>query len=97
MSKPRLSRRQPCPCCGGGPLIFVSCRSCGAVLGWCGEEDYAVGVYDGTDLRSIGLGETRDWARDSCPICKGNEMDHSRLDEVERLGFTSSDLMSPSN
>ena len=97
MPAPPISRRLPCPCCSQGPLVFVSCRSCGAVLGWCGEEDYAVGIYDGTDLRSLGLGETRDWAREGCPICKGNEMEHSRPDEVERLGFTSSDLMSPSS
>jgi hypothetical protein len=93
MSNPRLSRLQPCPCCGGGSLIFVSCRSCGAILGWCGEEDHAVGVYDGTDLRGIGLGKTRSWAREGCPMCKGEDMEHSSAEDVERLGFAADEIM----
>ena len=94
MSHAYLFRRQSCPCCGQGPLIFVSCRSCGAKLGWYSEEDYAVGVYDGTQLRELGLDETRTWARDSCPICKSGEMAYSSADEVERLGFTTAEINS---
>jgi hypothetical protein len=75
-------------------LIFVSCCSCGATLGWCSEEDYAVGVYNGTELRELGLGESRTWARDSCPICKSGEMAYSSAGEVERLGFTAAEINS---
>ena len=75
-------------------MIFVSCRSCGAILGWCSEEDYAIGVYDGTQLRELGLGESRTWARDSCPICESGKMAYSRADEVERLSFTTFEVNS---
>ena len=90
---PYYFRREPCPYCGQGPLIFISCRSCSAVLAWCGEEDHAVGVYDGVDLRELGSGETRDWARKGCPVCRSGEVGYSSGGEVKELGFTSADVM----
>lgn len=86
-------RREPCPFCDGGPLIFVTCCSCGAVLAWCGEQDHAVGIYDGKDLRDIGLGETRDWAREGCPACQSAEMRYSTREEVLGLGFEPSEVL----
>jgi len=91
--QPYYFRREPCPCCGEGPLIFISCRSCGAVLAWCGEQDHAVGVYDGKDLRDLGLGETRTWAKEGCPACKSAEMGYCTGEEVKRLGFTSAEVL----
>jgi hypothetical protein len=91
-SGPLLSRRQLCPFCSHVPLIFVSCGSCHSVFAWCGEEDYAVGVYDQTSLREIGLGETRDWARQRCPLCKATALGYSTKAQVESLGFAATDL-----
>jgi hypothetical protein len=62
-------RRDPCPCCDSGPLIFVKCGQCGTVMGWCGESDYGVGRIQGTELFPFGRGEHRDWARTQCPAC----------------------------
>jgi hypothetical protein len=90
---PYYFRREPCPFCGGGPLMFITCRSCGAVFAWCGEQDHAVGVYDGKDLRELGLGETRDWASKGCPVCKGREMGYSSGKDVKGLGFTSGEVL----
>ena len=86
-------RREPCPFCEGGPLIFITCRSCKSILAWCGDQDHAVGRYDGKDLRELGLGETKDWAHECCPACKGTEMRYSTSEEVEGLGFTSSEVL----
>ncbi len=95
-SAPSFFRREPCPYCGGGPLIFITCPSCGDLLAWCGEEDHAVGRYDGKDLRDLGLGNIREWAHESCPLCKGTEMRHSTAEEVSGLGFTSSEILNNS-
>lgn len=84
---PYLFRRESCPFCGQGPLIFVSCRQCGSTFAWCGEEDHAVGRYDGTDLRELGLGSTRDWARSACPHCQTEALGYSTEDQVRGLGF----------
>ncbi len=86
-------RKVPCPVCGSGPLIFVSCRSCGAILAWCGEEDHAVGRYRGKDLLSLGSGETRDWAKKGCPKCGSEEIRYSEGGEVAALGFVSAEVM----
>ena len=86
-------RREPCPFCDQSPLIFVSCRSCGSILAWCGEQDHAVGVYDGKDLRDLGLGDTKNWARENCPVCRSAEMGYSSGEEIKRLGFQSAEVI----
>lgn len=86
-------RLEPCPYCGQGPLIFISCGGCGGALAWCGEQDHAVGVYDSKDLRELGLGESPEWAREGCPICKGSELGYSSGEEIKRLGFTSAEVL----
>ena len=91
-SAPFLSRRQPCPFCSHVPLIFVSCGSCGSAFAWCGEDDHAVGIYDSTALRELGLGETRGWARERCPVCKAESMAFSTQTQVEGLGFPAAEI-----
>jgi hypothetical protein len=44
-------------------------------------------------LRELGLGETRDWARKGCPVCKGAEMGYSSGEAVKGLGFTSAEVL----
>lgn len=78
---------KPCPYCSSGPLVFVACSSCGAVLAWCGGEDHAVGRFDGSILRDIGTGTSRDWARRGCPVCGHAELQFASRDQVEPLGF----------
>jgi len=75
-------------------LILITCRFCKSILAWCGDQDHAVGSYDGKDLRELGLGETKDWAHESCPLCKGTEMRYSMSEEVEELGFASREILS---
>lgn len=55
-----------------------------------------MGRYDGKDLRDLGLGNIREWAHESCPVCKGTEMRHSTAEEVSGLGFTSSEVLNNS-
>lgn len=78
---------KPCPYCGNGPLVFVACPSCRTLLAWCGEEDHAVGRFDGIDLKDIGTGPTRDWARQGCPVCGHSELQYAAKEEVDALGF----------
>ena len=92
MPKHIFSRRVPCPMCSHVPLIFVSCSSCNSTFAWCGEEDHAVGIYDGTDLRELGLGDTPEWAREGCPVCKADSMIYSNREQVGNLGFPAADI-----
>ena len=62
-----FSRRVPCPVCSQTPLLFVCCESCASTFAWCAEDDYPVGIYEGINLRELGLGDTPDWARDKLP------------------------------
>ncbi len=80
--------------CSQTPLLFVSCSSCDSTFAWCGEEDHAVGIYDGVDLRELGLGDSPEWAREGCPVCKAQTMNHSNRRQVERLGFPVSEICS---
>jgi hypothetical protein len=87
-----FSRRVPCPICSHTPLIFVSCGACDSTFAWCGEEDHAVGIYDGIDLRELGLGDTPEWAREGCPACKADSMIYSDREQVESLGFPPTEI-----
>jgi len=87
-----FSRRVPCPVCSQTPLIFVSCNSCASIFAWCAEDDYPVGIYDGIDLRELGLGETPDWARNACPVCRTDSMIYSTRSQVKSLGFAASEI-----
>ncbi len=82
-----ISLRMPCPICNHAPLIFVSCNSCDSTFAWCSEEDHPVGIYDGNDLRELGLGDTPGWAREGCPACKVDSLIYSTRQQVNLLGF----------
>ena len=94
MEMPRhiFSRSSACPVCSQVPLIFVSCSACNSTFAWCGEEDHAVGIYDGVDLRELGLGDTPEWARDGCPVCKADAMSYSSREQVDCLGFPAAEI-----
>ena len=71
----------------------MSCQGCDSVFAWCGEQDHAVGVYDGRNLCDLGLGPSREWAREGCPKCGGGEMGYTDRVGVERLGFAVDELL----
>ena len=83
---------KPCPFCGQGPLIFVACAQCQSVFAWCAEEDHTVGRFDGPLLREIGLGASRNWARERCPQCGLAALGRATPDAVATLGFPAAEV-----
>ncbi|MBU6301048.1 MAG: hypothetical protein KGS60_05810 [Verrucomicrobia bacterium] len=75
--------------------MLVHCGRCGAVMGWCGELDYAVGRIDGGELFRFSRGDHADWARKQCPACGGpvESLGHADADTLRAAGLSSRQVM----
>jgi len=86
---------EPCPCCEAGPLLFVACSGCGAVIAWCGEQDYGIGRIEGGRLTPLGRGDRPDWARRSCPVCgvEASALGHADAGALASVGIDADGLV----